>query len=208
VSAIHAPHLFINKYLQEKIAVAFDTATPFLPSVPTNIEDLTNFTVPRPSNAIDFLTESVGVSNDGTFAVYDRMFKMRRTPFPHIKLEQLMYYFYATTGIEILYDTQQLVQDLLDRGDESAQDLNSWIYEFWVAQGSPITTGTDLVTQISQEHNAVNFGSDQNPKWILLPYFHEIKIFQLEETRDIIDFGTARTWAGNKIIIDYQWHSS
>jgi hypothetical protein len=39
-------------------------------------------------------------------------------------------------------------------------------------------------------------------------FFHEIKIYQLEETRDIVDFGTARTFAGNKIIIDYCWHKS
>jgi hypothetical protein len=39
-------------------------------------------------------------------------------------------------------------------------------------------------------------------------FFHDIKVYQLEESRDIIDFGTARTYAGNKIIIDYDWHKS
>jgi hypothetical protein len=37
-------------------------------------------------------------------------------------------------------------------------------------------------------------------------FFHDFKIYQLEEARDIIDFGTARTYAGNKIIIDYDYH--
>ena len=37
-------------------------------------------------------------------------------------------------------------------------------------------------------------------------FFHSFKLFQLEETADIIDFGTARTWAGNKLIIDYKYH--
>jgi hypothetical protein len=32
------------------------------------------------------------------FAVYDRMLKMRRGPFPHIKYEQLLYYFYGMAG--------------------------------------------------------------------------------------------------------------
>jgi len=45
-------------------------------------------------------------------------------------------------------------------------------------------------------------------KAVRLPFFHRIRIYQLEETRDIIDFGTARTYAGNKIIIDYDWHKS
>ena len=37
-------------------------------------------------------------------------------------------------------------------------------------------------------------------------YFHNFKVYQLEETRDIIDFGTARTYGGNKIIIDFEYH--
>jgi hypothetical protein len=37
-------------------------------------------------------------------------------------------------------------------------------------------------------------------------YFHRFKVYQLEEVRDIIDFGTARTYGGNKIIIDFEYH--
>jgi hypothetical protein len=187
MTAIHAPQLFINKYLQEKIGLAFGESVPFIPTSPVDI------------NA---LTESFP---DGAFAVYDRMFKMRRKAFPHIKCEQVLYYFYRTSeNIERLYRTQQLTQDLLDRGDESGQELNDWIHSLWISQGSPQDTGIDLVSGLSETHNVVNLGSSS----FLLPYFHEIKIFQLEETRDIIDFGTARTWAGNKIIVDYEWHSS
>jgi len=88
----------------------------------------------------------------------------------------------------------QEIQDLLDNGDDSAKDLNAWI--------ASKVSGT--VTVDGKVHNKVTFdGTD-----FLLPYFHEIKIYQLEETRDIIDFGTARTYAGNKIIIDYDWHKS
>jgi hypothetical protein len=42
----------------------------------------------------------------------------------------------------------------------------------------------------------------------LLPFFHYINVFQLEETRDAIDFNTVRTYAGTKLIIDYDWHKS
>mgnify|MGYP006915399748 CR=1 len=86
---------------------------------------------------------------------------------------------------EALIFATQAVQDLLDRGDESAEDLNAWI------MSSPdYNSATGLY------------------KGEFLPvYFHDIKIYQLEETRDIIDFGTARTYAGNKIIIDYCYHT-
>jgi hypothetical protein len=139
------------------------------------------------------------------FAVYDRMFKFRRSAFPHIKCEQLLYYFYKTTdGPEKLIETVQYVHDLLDRGDESGQEINSWISDQWRQQGRKTATGKNIVTGKNEEYNVVSFsGTD-----FLLPYFHEIKIFQLEESRDIIDFGTARTYAGNKLIIDYDWHAS
>lgn len=175
--AIYYPPIFINAYLSDKITSSlpdrFNGALKFFPTSPTTIDDLTqNF----PAQAND------------VFAVYDRMFKMRRGPFPHIKQEQLLYYFYKTAGDpEALIETTQLVLDLLDNEDESAQDLNTWI-EAKQKSNDPI----------------------RDPGGAIMPYvfFHKIKVYQLEETRDIVDFGTARTFAGNKIIIDYQWHKS
>lgn len=163
--AIYHPPTFINKYLQDKLGKDFDV--PFFPTSPTAIDDLTE-TFPEST----------------TFCVYDRMLKMRRTPFPHIKCEQLMYYFYSTgdDAVPKVIEITQRVQDLLDYEDESAQELNEWI------------------------KNNPQFGPDGQP--MPLPFFHRLRIYQLQETRDIIDFGTARTYAGNKIIIDYDWHKS
>lgn len=167
------PPIFINRYLAEKVSEYFggDFSLPFFPTVPTEI---------------DALTETFPLS-DGTFAVYDRMFKYRRTPFPHIKSEQLLYYFYKMQGLttERLMEISQLAYELLDREDESAQELNDWIRTKQLSQ-SPIV-----------DDEGVPFSG---------VYFHRIKMYQLEETRDIIDFGTARTYAGNKIIIDYDYH--
>ena len=73
---------------------------------------------------------------------------------------------------------QQQVSDLLDNADDSAQELNEWA-----------VANLDYETLESKP-----------------VYFHNFKIYQLEETRDIVDFGTARTYSGNKIIIDYDWH--
>lgn len=178
--AIHYPPAFINGYLAEKVPATLGTdrfnngLLKFFPTSPTAIDDLTE-TFP-------------GASAD-VFAVFDRMLKMRRGPFPHIKYEQLLYYFYKMAGDPVdLIESTQVVQDLLDRGDESAEELNAWI--------AGLTDGTTEGTKLIS-------GTEFN-----LVYFHEIKIYQLEETRDIIDFGTARTYAGNKIIIDYSWHKS
>lgn len=180
--AIHYPPVFINEYLRVKIRDHFrdnpfdglegDLTVPFFPTNPTDVESLT----------------SSFPSSNGLFAVYDRMFKLRRKPFPHIKSEQLLYYFYKMSGDPVaLIETTQKVLDLLDNEDESAQEINAWI-EAKQKSDDPI----------------------RDPAGIIMPcvFFHRMRVFQLEESRDIVDFGTARTFAGNKIIIDYEWHKS
>lgn len=189
--AIYYPPIFINKYLQEKLASKGFGAVPMFPTYPSDFSAAENF-------SLEVLTTggSSRYNFQGQAAVFDRMFKMRRGPFPYIKSEQLLYYFYALTeqAVVNLIEMTQEIQDLLDNGDDSAKDLNAWI--------ASKVSGTVVVD--GKTHNKVTFdGTD-----FLLPFFHNFKIYQLEETRDIIDFGTARTYAGNKIIIDYNWHKS
>jgi hypothetical protein len=184
VMTIDYPPVFINNYLGEKISSDFPNYfsgnVKFFPTQPTTI---------------DTLTEEFPDAAEEVFAVYDRMFRMRRSPFPHCRVEQVLYYFYKTSGgIEALIETTQKVADLLDNGDESAEDVNKWILNKFKSQGSRSSGGKSVVS----------FGN----KDFYLPYFQEFKIYQLEESRDIIDFGTARTYAGNKIIIEYMWHKS
>ena len=165
--AIYYPPIFINNYLAEKHSEYFDNVMPFFPTMPTDIDSLTEF------------------YPEGLFCVYDRMFRLSRRTFPHIRSEQILYYFYKNGDdqMKILAERTQLVQDLFDNGDESAQDLNDWIRG--QINGGVVTFGTEEFLPV---------------------YFHNMKVYQLEEVRDIVDFGTARTWAGNKIIIDYDWH--
>jgi hypothetical protein len=165
-SILNTPVLWINAYLQEKLeGLGFDSM-PFFPSVPSTLNDL---------------TESFPTS--GVMATYDRMIRMRRSPFPHIKCEQLLYYFYATAQnsvINMVKITEQTLR-VMDREDETAEELNEWCR----AKGSIIVEGETI-----------------EPNFV----FHNFKVFQLQETRDIVNFGTARTYAGNKIIIYYDYH--
>lgn len=168
----YAP-ILINEYLAAKIPATlpnrFTGDLRFFPTSPTDINALTE-TFPEASNNV--------------FAVYDRMFRMRRKSFPHIKSEQLLYYFYKMTGDpEALIETSQVIYDLLDREDESAEEINEWV-------ASQCVNG--LFTVNGQTFKPVRF--------------HRFKVYQLQETRDIVNFGTARTYAGNKIIIDYEYH--
>ena len=181
-AVMNTPVLWINKYLQEKITQilkrqfgvndsGFGAQVPFFPSTPSTINDLTEY--------FDGATEGVA-------ATWDRLIKMNKTNFPHIKCEQVMYYFYASADnpIEKMITVQESVFRLMDRLDESAEEINNWAM-----------------------NREINLGTTENPYWVGNKfYFHNFKVYQLQETRDIIDFGTARTWGGNKIIIDFDYH--
>jgi hypothetical protein len=168
-SLLNTPVLWINKYLADQIQILTDIETPFFPSTPSTIDNL---------------TESFPAG--GVMATWDRLIKMNRKGFPHIKCEQLLYYFYATAenSVENMVQVQEAVLRLMDRFDETAQEINDWC-----------------------SNRVINIGTTSNPDYIENQfYFHNFKVYQLEETRDIIDFGTARTYGGNKIIIDFDYH--
>jgi hypothetical protein len=164
-STLNTPVLWVNTYLRENISALTGTdMPPFFPSSPT---------------ALDALTSSFPNYNGGVMCTWDRLVRMRRSPFPHIKQEQLLYYFYATevNVTETMVQIQEAVLRLMDREDETAEDINKW-----AANHGPI------------DGMACKFK------------FHRFRVYQLEEVRDIIDFGTARTYGGNKIIIDFEYH--
>ena len=167
---LNTPVLWINKYLQSKILDSTGLDTPFFPTLPSTINDLTQY-----------------FPTGGTMATWDRLIKMNRKSFPHIKCEQIMYYFYATgdNPIPKMVQIQEQVLRLMDRGNETAEEVNNWA-----------------------SNRQVNLGTQQSPNLIdNMFYFHDFKVYQLEESRDIIDFGTARTYGGNKIIIEYDYHA-
>lgn len=182
-SLLNTPILWINKYLQSKLAVDTNIGVPLFPSSPASIEQLTGDFIIVPDPVL--LDQPRSVPTSGLFGVWDRMFRMRRRPFPHIKTEQVLYYFYAVEEGKTsqMVQLQEEVFRLFDREDESAEEINAW------ASGRTIDVGDGTLVSCAFK-------------------FHRFKVYQLEEARDIIDFGTARTYAGNKIIIDYEYHQS
>ena len=164
-SILNTPVLWINAYLQEKLeGLGFETV-PFFPTTPSTINDVTEY-----------------FPTGGVMCTYDRLMRMRRNAFPHIKCEELLYYFYATAENSIInmIKITEKVNRLLDGEDESAQDINDWCAK----KGSLIVEGESIEP---------NFR------------FHNFKVFQLQETRDIVNFASARTYGGNKIIVYYDY---
>lgn len=165
-SLVNSPILWVNKYLEENLAGLGFGVIPFFPTTPSAINDVTQ-----------------SFPAGGVMCTYDRLIRMRRSPFPHIKTEQLLYYFYATAENSVMnmLKITEKISRLMDRSDETAEEINDWARR----KGS-ISVDGELVE------------SNYN--------FHSFKVYQLEEVRDIIDFGTARTYGGNKIIIEFSYN--
>ena len=164
-SIANTPALWVNHYLQEKLVSLGFESVPFFPTTPSTINDLTEY-----------------FPTGGIMCTYDRMIRLRKSPFPHIKCEQLLYYFYATAEnsvVNMVKITEQTLR-LLDREDESAEEINAW------------QVGKTIVVD----------GETLEPNF----RFHKFRIFQLQEARDIVNFGTARTYGGNKIIVEFDYH--
>lgn len=110
---------------------------------------------------------------------YDRLMRFRSNPFYPVKKEQLLYYMYSTS-LENVNNAMIVISQLLDREDASAEDVNQW--------------------------------SSNNPQVVngqTLPYnvfFHSIKAYQADETRDLVDLASARAIYVNKVIIEYDYH--
>lgn len=171
-STFNTPILWVNAYLQERLAIeGAGIGVPFFPSKPASIDELTESFIKIDNTIYPY---------SGVMATWDRLVRMRRSPFPHIKQEQLLYYFYATESevTEQMVRVQEAVLRYMDREDETAEEINKW------AKGKVID---GMTCQF---------------------FFHKFRVYQLEEVRDIIDFGTARTYGGNKFIIDFEYHQS
>lgn len=113
--------------------------------------------------------------------VYDRLMRFRPTPFYRNKREQLIYFIYSA-NVDNLINTVRIMTDALDREDAAAQDVNAWCAK-----------------------NPIAGGNNQ-----LVPYnvfFHSIRVYQADESRDVVELASARTLYVNKLIIEYDYHT-
>lgn len=109
---------------------------------------------------------------------YEKLLRFRTNPFYGIKKEQLVYYLYSNS-IANINNAITVISQLLDREDVAAQELNAWA-----------------------EANALSVGKPHNV------FFHKIRVYHIDESRDITQLASARTLVGNKIIIEYDYHVS
>ena len=196
------PPIIINEYFAENVEKrlpdSFSDRMKFFPTRPT---DPTSIVGPAYKNIAsgpfgqdrDNFLASRGIEESASdvFVLYDRIFRLRRRNFPHIKSEQVIYYFYKYGGkLDALIESTQVLHDLFDRQDESAQEMNSWIS-----------------SQVNDEGNIVLLDGAGETKDFKPVFFHETRVYQLEETRYLISPESAQGVGAAKVIINYDYHT-
>lgn len=141
------------------------------------------FPAQSPINIEDIYNDSVYIKNNPNAIVvmFDRLVRFRPSTFYRHKREQLVYFIYAP-DLSKLFDSTRVIIDCLDREDAAAQDLNAWI--------------------------SLNDITDENDN-VITPnvMFHNIKVYQADEARDIAELASARTLFLNKLVIEYDYHT-
>ena len=87
-------------------------------------------------------------------------------------------YYLYSTDLATVNYANILISQLLDREDAAAQDLNTFI----------------------RDESTLSF--PQNV------FFHSMRVYQADETRDVIELASARTVFINKLIIEYDYHAN
>jgi hypothetical protein len=125
------------------------------------------------------LVENSGLSQP-TMITYDRLMRFRTKPFYGVKKEQLLYTIHGS--VQSVQNINIIISQLLDREDAAAQDINDW------ASDNPISLNGEEVD--------------------LNVFFHRIRVYQVDETRDLLELNSVNLgeWP-SKIIIEYDYHA-
>lgn len=147
----------------------------------SNTADFMPFIFATPTN-----TEEIQnyLGNGSLLVNCERMLRYRTSPFYPIKKEQLAWYV-RTSTTEQMMNFMNVITTVLDREDVAAQAVNSW------AASNPIPVpGTSPVEYIP--HNV---------------FFHRIKVFIIDESRDVLELAAVNGYVSNKILIEYDYHT-
>jgi hypothetical protein len=135
-----------------------------------------------PTNIEDLYNDSIAIrqTESPLLLVYDRLMRFRPTPLYMRKREQLIYFLYST-DVAKLIDSVRVISNALDREDSSAQDVNSWAF------ANPV---------LNSQGNTIPYNI----------FFHNTRVYQADESRDVAELASARTLFVNKIIVEYDYH--
>lgn len=171
------PIRYINEYLYSELSKYDDINMGINPNMTSYIPFLPAGQAANLSEVYDGLqTSENGMLPAVLF--YDRMIRLRTSPFPVGKREQVLYTVYGS--IESCTNIGNVMLGILDREDYSGQDLNKWMHdnrEDLVAKGFPMKV-----------------------------FFRGIRVFQADESRDLVELENYRRGSIHKYIVEYDYH--
>lgn len=102
---------------------------------------------------------------------------MRFRPSPFYRRKrEQLVYFVYSSDVAKLINAIRIITDALDREDSAAQDINAFS-----AQNVTASSPANI-------------------------YFHNVRVYQADESRDVAELASARTLFVNKIVVEYDYH--
>jgi hypothetical protein len=179
VKAIDLPYppRWVNAYIATQLGEYEDTG------ISDGQIQLVPIVATAPGNTDEIWSQLVNSNptSNPLYIQYDRLMRFRTSPLYVTKKEQLLYYIYST-NLEYVNNAGIVISQLLDREDAAAQDLNAWC---------------------SNNQNSHPLLSDRTYN----VFFHNIRVYQADEARDVSELASARAVYVNKIIIEYDYHA-
>lgn len=115
---------------------------------------------------------------------YDKLFRFRSNKLYALKAEQSVIYLYGKP--EKVFQAEAIIHAALDRADAAAEDVNRWAM---AKQG-----GTDPMLD------------DSGNPLVHNTYFHNMRVYQLEEARDLGEITSLRGLSMVKMLVEYEYH--
>jgi hypothetical protein len=132
-----------------------------------------------PTNIEDLYNDTISIQQVESPILIIYDRMMRFRPTPFYRHKrEQLIYFIYSSDVSKLINAVRIITEALDREDAAAEDVNKYSAE-----------------------NATG----ENPAKV---YFHNIRVYQVDESRDVAELASARTLFVNKVIVEYDYHSS
>jgi hypothetical protein len=171
------PIRYINEYLYSELSKYDDINMATNPGITSYIP----FLPAGQAVNISEIYDGLQTSEDGALPAvifYDRMIRLRSSAFPVGKREQVLYTVYGS--IANCTNIGNVMLGVLDREDYSGQDLNKWMHD----------NREDLVAK----------------EFPMKVFFRGIRVFQADESQDLVELDEYRRGSIHKYIVEYDYH--
>lgn len=152
--------------------------------VPNNPEWTPFVPATMPMDIVSYYDQLIQLSGEPSPIVvqYDKLLRFRSTPFYRQKKEQMLLTI-RCSSFDKKESASRIIMEALDRQDASAEDINRW----------------------SAQNTLLDDNGDPIPKNV---YFHYFRVYQVDESRDIVELSAVKTDFWDKLVVEYTYHTT